>query len=247
MKVAVIFPMVAPAYVAKGAVRFFSKIDSREVFLRCVELYTPREQVVQRIVVASPDDLGVMQERYSAHLGFQGVNVCGGGSEWFNCVGRGIEKLEAGVEAVFVHDPCCPAVPFTLLDAMEEALERNKNAGGVVAVLPSRSAFCDLEGEGPGRSLKEYVDMAAVSEVQSPQLFRKAVLVEAYGKRGGASFVDDAELVMTAGFRVATVGGSRLNMRMDSDEMVRLGKDLIEHLPRPKSRTPLTPFGEAEW
>jgi 2-C-methyl-D-erythritol 4-phosphate cytidylyltransferase len=117
----------------------------------------------------------------------------------------------------------------------------------VVPVLPSRSAFCDLEGAGAGRSLKEYVDMAAVSEVQSPQLFRKAALVEAYAKKGSASFVDDAELVMHAGHRMVTVGGSRLNMRIDSDEMVRLGRDLIEHLPRAKAKTPLTPFGEAEW
>jgi 2-C-methyl-D-erythritol 4-phosphate cytidylyltransferase len=175
------------------------------------------------------------------------VTVSGGGSDWFSCVARAVEKLKEEVQTVFVHDPCCPAVPFTLLDAMEETLAKSKNAGGVVAVLPSRSAFCDVEGDGGGRSLKEYVDMSAVSEVQSPQLFRRAALVDGYAKRGGGSFVDDAELVMNAGYRVLTVGGSRLNMRIDSDEMVRLGKDLIEHLPRPKPRTPLTPFGEAEW
>jgi 2-C-methyl-D-erythritol 4-phosphate cytidylyltransferase len=247
MSVAVIFPLVAPGYVGRKATRFFSKIDGREVFLRCVELYTSREQVTQRIVVATPDDMEEMRDRYSAHLGFQGVSVAGGGSDWFNCVQRALEKLNPDVQTVFVHDPCCPAVPYTLLDAMEEALGKNKNAGGVVGVLPSRAAFCDLEGDGPGRSLKEYVDMAAVSEVQSPQLFRRDALAEGYAKRGTGSFVDDAELVMNAGFRLVTVGGSRLNMRIDSDEMVRLGKDLIEHLPRARSKTPLTPFGEAEW
>jgi hypothetical protein len=34
---------------------------------------------------------------------------------------------------------------------------------------------------------------------------------------------------------------------MDTDEVVRLGKDLLNHLPKPKSKTPLNPFGEAEW
>jgi hypothetical protein len=29
--------------------------------------------------------------------------------------------------------------------------------------------------------------------------------------------------------------------------MVRLGKDLLEHMPKPKARTPLAAFGEAEW
>jgi hypothetical protein len=52
---------------------------------------------------------------------------------------------------------------------------------------------------------------------------------------------------MDAGYKIGTVGGSRFNLRMDSDDLVRLGKDLIGHLPRGKSKTPLTPFGEAEW
>src|SRR4051812_3336723 len=120
MSVAVIFPLVAPSYVAKGAARFFSKIESREVFLRCVELYTQREEVTQRIVVAPPNDLPEMQERYSAHLGFQGVSVSGGGSDWFSCVSRGLEKVQAEIEMVIVHDACCPAVPFTLIAALEE-------------------------------------------------------------------------------------------------------------------------------
>jgi 2-C-methyl-D-erythritol 4-phosphate cytidylyltransferase len=247
MNIAVIFPLVAPTYVARGAARLFAKIESREIFLRCVELYTPREEVTQRIVVAPPDDLPLMQERYSAHLGFQGVSVAGGGSDWFSCVGRALEKVKEEIDAVIVHDPCCPAVPFTMLDALEEALEKNKGWSGVVPVLPSRSAFSDTDGEGAGKRLQEYVDMSAVSEVQSPQIFRRAALVEAYARRAGASFVDDAELVLTTGHKIGTIGGSRLNMRIDTDEMVRLGKDLIEHLPKPKSRTPLDPFGEAQW
>ena len=40
---------------------------------------------------------------------------------------------------------------------------------------------------------------------------------------------------------------SRLNQRVDSDEMVRLAADLIERLPKPKPKTPLSPFDEAQW
>jgi len=243
MKVAVIFPLVAPAFVAKGASRIFAKIENRETFLRSVELYARRDEVVQRIVVVPPDDLPLMQDKYSAHLGFQGVSVAGGGADWFSCVGRGVEKLDAAVDFVIVHDPCCPAVPFTLLDALVEAMEKNKGVAGVVPVLPSRWAFSDVDGG----KVAEYVDMSAVSEVQSPQIFRKGPLVQVYAARGKETFVDDAELLISTGQKIGTVGGSRLNIRIDSDELVRLAKDLLEHLPKPKSKTPLTPFGEAEW
>jgi 2-C-methyl-D-erythritol 4-phosphate cytidylyltransferase len=244
MSVAVIFPLIAPAYVAKSAVRLFAKVDNREVFLRCVEIYTPRDEVHQRIIVVPPDDLAIMQERYSAHLGFQGVTVSGGGADWFSCVSRALDKLEEGIETVIIHDACCPAVPFTLIDSLEETLSRVKTAAGIVPVIGSRSGFCDIQSD---RTLAEYVDMSAVSEIQSPQIFRRDALVSAYAKRGSNTFVDDAELLLTAGHKIATIPGSRFNMRIDSDEMVRLGKDLINHMPKPKSKTPLTPFGEAEW
>ena len=244
MSIAVIFPVVTPGFAGKGAARPFSKIDGREVFLRCVELYTSRDQVTQRIIVVTPDDLLTMQERYSAHLGFQGVTVTAGGSDWFSCVARGLEKLDENIETVILHDPCCPAAAYTLLDALEEALGKAKNAAGVVPIVPTRNAFADLNAD---RTLSEYVDMSKTSEVQSPQIYRRQPLVDAYAKRGANIFVDDAELVMNAGHKMATIAGSRFNMRIDNDEMVRLGKDLINHMPKPKSKTPLTPFGEAEW
>ena len=50
MPVAVIFPLVTPPFLPKTGTRAFAKVESREVFLRCVELYAPRNQVTQRIV-----------------------------------------------------------------------------------------------------------------------------------------------------------------------------------------------------
>ena len=250
MPMAVIFPVVVPGFLggSKGGGRSYAKIDGREVFLRCVELYATRDQVSQRIVVVPPADLEEVHDRYSAHLGFQGVTVIGGGTDWFGCVAAAVATLEGGVDQVMIHDGACPAVPYTLLDALEEGLGKNKNAAGIVPVLPTRSAFADVGQTATGTGLvSEYVDMTKTYEVQSPQLFRKSPLVAAYGQRGSGTFMDDAELVQQAGGKIATVMGSKFNMRIDSDEMVRLGKDLLEHMPKAKAKTPLTPFGEAEW
>lgn len=241
MPTAVIIPLVHPPFAQKGSSKPFAKIDNREIFLRVVEMYASREHVVQKLLAITPDDLALIQSKYVAHLGFQGVSVATGGSDWFSCVGRAIEKLKPEIDTVIVHDGACPAVPYTLLDALDDAITKTD---AVVPVLPTRSAFADAEG----KALKEYVDMTAVQEIQSPQAFKRAVLQEAYAKRNGQTFMDDGELVlMTLGRRITTIAGSRLNQRMDSEEILKLGKDLIAHLPRPKSKTPLTPFDEAQW
>jgi 2-C-methyl-D-erythritol 4-phosphate cytidylyltransferase len=255
MNIAVIFPVVAPPFLARAggaASRAFAKVENREVFLRAVELYAKRDQVAQRLLVVVPDDLKTIQEKYANQLAFQGVSVSAGTSEWFGCVARALEKLDAAVDTVLIHDPCCPAVPFTLSDTLEETLTKNTRLAGVVPVLPTGNAFADVEAGGGGGvggvgGINEYVEMSQVFQVQSPQIFRRQPLLDAYAQRAGKTFVDDAELVLSASQPVASVPGSRLNQRIDSDEMVRLAADLIEHLPKPKPKTPLSAFEEAQW
>ena len=58
---------------------------------------------------------------------------------------------------------------------------------------------------------------------------------------------DDAELLILSGHKIITLPGSRFNQRIDSEEMVRLAPDLIQCLPKPKPKTPLNPFDEAQW
>jgi 2-C-methyl-D-erythritol 4-phosphate cytidylyltransferase len=246
MNIAVIFPVVPPpflAHTADGAGKPFSKVESREVFLRSVELYAKRDQVSQRLVIVAPNDLQTIQEKYANQLAFQGVSVAAGTSEWFGCVARALEKLEAAIDTVIIHDPCRPAVPFPLSDALEDALAKNPRAAGVVPVLPTGSAFADV-GSG---AINEYVEMSRVLEVQSPQIFRREPFLAAYAQRAGKTPIDDAELLLLAGHKILTLPGSRLNQRIDSEEMVRLAADLIERLPKPKPKTPLNPFDEAQW
>jgi 2-C-methyl-D-erythritol 4-phosphate cytidylyltransferase len=250
MVIAVIFPVVPPPFLARTPTsggKPFAKVDNREVFLRAIELYAKRDQVAQRIVVVIPDDLRTIQEKYANQLAFQGVSVSAGTSDWFGCVARALEKLDASVDTVLVHDPCCPAVPFPISDALEETLARDSALAGVVPVLPAGSAFADVQTAGGGGIVNEYVEMSQVFQVQSPQIFRRQPLVDAYAARAGKTFVDDAELLLTAGLKIASVPGSRLNQRVDSEEMIRLAADLIERLPKPKPKTPLSAFEEAQW
>ncbi|MEI8195016.1 MAG: PDZ domain-containing protein, partial [Phycisphaerae bacterium] len=139
-KLAVLFVAVAPpGSPGSNSGRVFTKIDGRELFMRTIEMYTPRDQVVQRILCVSVDDLQTIQSKYSAHLGFQGVSVAAGGPDWFGVVARGLEKLKPEIDTVMIHDAACPVVPFTVLDALEAAAA--KMDAGAAAVAGADGAF----------------------------------------------------------------------------------------------------------
>lgn len=224
--------------------RLFAKVDNREVFMRTIELYANRDAVTQRILCVTPDDLSTVQQKYSAHLGFQGVSVTAGGPDWFGLVARGLEKLKAEVDVVITHDACRPAVPYTLLDALEQAV------GATGAAVPVAGAgYATLATLTAERNVDEWRATEGLVEVQSPQIFSRKILVEAYAARANVKglLLDDASLVRACGGRITTAPGSRLNQRLDGDDMLRMAGDLLKHLPRPKAKALASPFDEAQW
>ncbi len=242
MPIGVLFVMAPPVWAAKGSGKPFSKIDGREIFMRSIELYANRDAVQQRILCVLPDDLSRIQEKYGAHLAFQGVGAAAGGPDWFGAVQRGLEKLKPEIDTIIVHDACCPAVPYTVLDALEEALAKT---GAAAAVVPVGGPMIRAQ---EGRLGQLAVDKR-LELLQSPQIFRRTVLEAAYAKRSGVTgdYVDDATLVKRCGTEVTTVVGWRLNIRVDHEELIKLGSDAIKHLPRVKSNAPVSPFDEAQW
>jgi 2-C-methyl-D-erythritol 4-phosphate cytidylyltransferase len=141
-----------------------------------------------------------------------------------------------------VHDACCPAVPYSVLDALEEALGKT---GAAAAVVPVGGAT----GRVQDGKLGELVVDKRLEILQSPQIFRRSILEAAYAKRAslGNEYVDDATLVKLCGTDVTSVPGWRLNIRIDHEELIKLGSDAIKHLPRARSNAPVSPFDEAQW
>lgn len=242
MHIGVLFVMAAPGWATKPSGKPYSKIDGREIFMRTIEMYANRDQVQQRTLCILPDELSRIQEKYGAHLAFQGVGAAAGGPDWFGAVQRGLEKLKLNIDTIIIHDACCPAVPYTLLDALEEAVEKT---GAAVPVVPVGGGTVHVS-DG---KLTQWISDKRLQLIQSPQIFSRAVLEGAYGKRSslGGEFSDDAALVKMSGTDVKTVPGWRLNIRIDHEELIKLGSDAIKHLPRAKSNAPVSPFDEAQW
>lgn len=240
---AVLFVMAPPPGTGPDQIRPFAKVDNREIFMRTIELYANRDQVSQRILCVLPDDMSRVQEKYGPHLGFQGVSVTTGGPDWFGAVQRGLEKLKPPAQWVMIHDASRPAVPYGLLDALEQAAAKT---GAAVPVLPLETDLVQLK---PDRQIEAWATTGQLFHVQYPQLFRKDLLVAAYARRAAraGAGADDAALVQASGAAIATVPGWRLNLRIDSDEMVRIAGDLLKHLPRPRRAAVISPFEEAQW
>jgi 2-C-methyl-D-erythritol 4-phosphate cytidylyltransferase len=132
--------------------------------------------------------------------------VVGGGATRQRSVALALDAVPPDVEFVLVHDAARAFVPVEVLARVIDALE-----AGSTAVVPTLPVSDTIRSVDPGSGeLGGLVDRSRLLAMQTPQGFRRDVLVRAHsvaaaGDSGDAT--DDAALVEAIGVAVVAVRG----------------------------------------
>ena len=103
----------------------------------------------------------------------------------------------------------------------------------------------------PGSTrITETISRAGLWQAQTPQVFRRDWLVEAYAKRGSltAAITDDAQLVEALGHAVHVVPGSPVNFKITTKDDLELAEALLKGRAKKPAPAPAARFDdEAKW
>lgn len=148
---------------------------------------------VDEVVVAVPPG-----REAEAARELTGARVIAGGASRQATVAALLDATEA--EIVAVHDAARPFLPG---DALARVVAAAVAAGAATLALPVADTLFDTVRQ-------RTVDRGPLRAVQTPQAFRRTLLVEAHARaeRLGLRATDDASLVRDAGHPVALVAGS---------------------------------------
>jgi 2-C-methyl-D-erythritol 4-phosphate cytidylyltransferase len=163
--------------------------------------------VVDLLVVAGPPDhLGDV--RRDVHdLGCP-VEVVPGGATRQESVRLALAVVPEEIELVLVHDAARPLVPRTTIERVVAGLRGGATA--VVPVVPVADTLRGLDESGANGPL----DRSRVRAVQTPQGFRRDVLVAAHAQAADDAATDDAGLVELLGHQVTLVEGDPLAFKI---------------------------------
>ena len=225
--------------------KIYAELDGRAIWLRAAEAFLGRDDVGQVIVAISPEDRELFERRYQANVAFLGITVVEGGAERYDTVARALEAVEPSCDFVAVHDAARPCVTPEQVDAVFAAAIEHGAALLAVAVADT------LKRAGPDRMTIETVPRAGLYGAQTPQVFRKDLLMSAYANRAriGQAITDDAQLVEALGHHCAIVDGSPMNLKITTQADLRLAAAILKALPKPEPDAPLHPFSDekAKW
>ncbi|MBI3333625.1 MAG: 2-C-methyl-D-erythritol 4-phosphate cytidylyltransferase [Candidatus Omnitrophica bacterium] len=156
--------------------------------------------------------------------GFKKVSrVVAGGATRMSSVFRGLGALSPRVKWVLVHDG---ARPLASPDLFERTLKAARRSGAAIAAVP----VVPTVKEARGGWVKRTLDRKLLWAVQTPQAFRRDLLLRAHraGIRRNLKATDDAALIEAIGGRVRIVKGSFRNIKVTTPEDLVVAEALLE-------------------
>jgi 2-C-methyl-D-erythritol 4-phosphate cytidylyltransferase len=142
------------------------------------------------------------------------------------------------LDFVAVHDAARPCLAEEWIDRVFAAAE---TSGAALLALPVTGT---LKRVGANHQVLATVPRDNLWEAQTPQVFRRQLLMEAYAQRGKEAATDDAQLVERLGHPVTVVPGSPLNLKITTKEDLRFAAQALKALPKPKLLGPAHPFAD---
>lgn len=177
---------------------------------------------VRTIVVAAPaDDVPAVRELLAPVVA--DLTVVPGGASRQESVAAALAAVPAGPEIILVHDAARPLAPTGLVEAVAAAVRDGRDA--VIPVLPVVDTVKEVSSDG---IVLGTVDRSVLRAVQTPQGFRRPVLVAAHAAAVD-SLTDDAGLVEKQGVRVDCVPGSEYAMKITRPFDLLIAEYLLAH------------------
>jgi 2-C-methyl-D-erythritol 4-phosphate cytidylyltransferase len=241
------FAVIMPA--AGRSIRFkdrhykkpFAPLGGRAVWLHAAERFLNRDDCVQLILAVAREDREAFDLKFGANAAILGVDVVEGGGQRSDSVQRALDRTRSEVDYVAVHDAVRPCIADLWITQVFEAAVKS---GAAILAIPVTDTLKRVRQD---ETIEATLPREHLWAAQTPQVFRRDLLVDAYAKRAGAAVTDDAQLVEQAGHPVSVVRGSPLNVKITTRQDLRLAEQALKVLPKPRFDGPIHPFADDRW
>jgi 2-C-methyl-D-erythritol 4-phosphate cytidylyltransferase len=243
-KVAVIIPAAGKGErFGGGENKTLAKLDGRPVFLRTVEHFINREDVIQTILVVSGKDFDEVKSKYGPNLGFMGVQLVEGGAERIDSVAAALPQVKPEADLIAVHDAARPCVTRGMIDAV---FAEAAKSGAAILASPITAT---LKRVSAAHVIDATVSREGLWEAQTPQVFRRQLLTDLYAVREKHTepITDDARLAELAGHPVAVVKSDATNLKITTGGDLTLAQAILKARPPEKPTLRMGAFEEAQW
>jgi 2-C-methyl-D-erythritol 4-phosphate cytidylyltransferase len=202
----------------------FLQLGNCTILERTIRRFLSLKGIEQVVVATSELFLNEAEEILGKVLPqrVQGFCIVGGDTRQ-QSIYNALQKVSA-IDLVMVHDA---VRPFVKLSHIQKCCDTAEEYGGAVLGIPAKDTIKRI---GEQKQIKETPSRQFLWQTQTPQVFRKELLVRAYQKAIDDNFTgtDDSSLVERLDETVKMVEGDRSNFKITYPLDLELAKLLIK-------------------
>lgn len=204
MRVAAVVPAAGRGErLGPGLPKALRELSGVPMLVHAVRALSQARRVSLVVVAAPPDDVAEVQSLLDVHLtGPAELLVVPGGRTRQDSVRIALQALPDDVSVVLVHDAARPLVPSELVDAVAAAV-----CAGSPAVVPCLPLADTVKRADAAGRVVETLRRDELRAIQTPQGFRREVLVRAHAAATAGPVTDDAGMVEALGVPVLLIAG----------------------------------------
>ena len=202
----------------------FLLLCGKEILAHSVEKFEKAEKIRDIVLVTGEDSLQDVREMAQEYGWKKIVAVVAGGKERQDSVWNGLQAVSDDTDIVLIHDG---VRPFVTEDILNHSIETAVEMGSCVAGVPAKDTIKVCNGEKVAVATP---DRSTLWQIQTPQTFRKDLIMQAYQKAKAEGFVgtDDASLAEYCGCPVKVIMGSYRNIKITTKEDLLIGEAFLK-------------------
>ncbi len=198
----------------------YSPLAGRDVLYHAVRPFTQVGRCTEIVVAVNSAMTDVAQRSLE---GLSNVRMVSGGGERQDSISNALDALQSDAQLVLVHDAARPCVTTSII---ERVLIEAERVGAAIPAIPVADTIKRID---ESNTILETIDRTSLRRAQTPQGFRREVLVEAYAyaRATGIVATDDASLVEALGHPVSVVAGDESNIKITRDIDFMIAEQLL--------------------
>ena len=180
------------------------------------------------IVVANPSNIRTIKHKIKKYRIKKISQVVLGGATRRCSVENGLNALSGRADFVLIHDAVRPFIRRNTISAVIKVAQRR---GAAIVGVPVKATVKKVKSQkSKVKIVEKTIDRSNLWEIQTPQVFRKDLIIKAYKKFKDKDVTDDAMLVEKMGGGVSMVLGSYDNIKVTTPEDLILAEAICGNL-----------------
>ena len=154
-----------------------------------------------------------------------------GGLRRQDSVIKGLEAMDSQADYVLIHDSARPFIDKNIISSVIDAA---KKYGAAISGVPLAFTVKQAKRVRKQKSavtafIEKTLDRKNLWEIQTPQVFKTALIIKAYKKFGRLTVTDDASLAEKLKRKVGIVLGSYFNIKITSPEDLLIASEILKN------------------